>query len=59
MAFAEDVIMQYCFAHDYNSLEAPNWTPILHGPFQAVGISGNMSLQFPLVPKILNGLPQP
>ncbi|KAK5054451.1 hypothetical protein LTR84_001341 [Exophiala bonariae] len=58
MAFAEDVIMQYCFAHDYNSLDAPNWNPILHDPFRAVSISGNMSLQFPLLPKILNTLPQ-
>jgi hypothetical protein len=58
MAFAEDVIMQYCFAYDYNSLDAPNWKPILHDPFQAVSISGNMSLQFPLLPKILNTLPQ-
>ena len=58
MAFAEDVIMQYCFANDYNSLDVPNWNPILHDPFQAVSISGNLSLQFPLLPKILNTLPQ-
>lgn len=58
MALAEDVIMQYCFAHDYNSLDAPDEKPILHDPFRAVSISGNMSLQFPLMPKILNGLPQ-
>lgn len=58
MALAEDVIMQYCFAHDYNSLDAPDDKPILHDPFRAVSISGNMSLQFPLMPKILNCLPQ-
>lgn len=58
MAFAEDVIMQYCFAHDYNSLEAPGWSPILHDPFEAVCISGNMALQFPWFPKIMNALPQ-
>ncbi|RVX68772.1 hypothetical protein B0A52_07658 [Exophiala mesophila] len=58
MAFAEDVIMQYCFAHDYNALNTPEWKPILHDPFQAVSISGNMSLQFPLLPKVLNQLPQ-
>lgn len=58
MAFAEDVIMQYCFAHDYNGLETPEWKPILHDPFQAVSISGNMALQFPLFPKFLNTLPQ-
>ncbi|KIW83157.1 hypothetical protein Z517_02401 [Fonsecaea pedrosoi CBS 271.37] len=58
MALAEDVIMEYCFAHDYNSLDIPEWTPILHDPFRAVSISGNLSLQFPMVPKILNCLPQ-
>lgn len=58
MAFAEDVIMQYTFAHDYNHLETPSWNPILHDPFVAVSISGNMSLQFPWVPKFLNSLPQ-
>lgn len=58
MAFAEDVIMKYCFAHDYDALDTPDWKPILHDPFQAVSISGNMSLQFPLLPKVLNQLPQ-
>ncbi|KAF2758957.1 putative cytochrome P450 [Pseudovirgaria hyperparasitica] len=57
-AFAEDVIMNYTFAHDYDSLNKQDWKPILHDSFQAVSISGNMALQFPWIPKILNALPK-
>lgn len=59
MAFTEDVIMEYCFAHDYDHLNSPGWEVNLHGPFKAVTISGHMSLQFPWVPKLLDSLPQP
>ncbi|KAL4866207.1 hypothetical protein BDV12DRAFT_173276 [Aspergillus spectabilis] len=58
MAFSEDVIMQYCFGHDYESLCKKDWTPILHDPFAGVSITGNTALQFPLLPKIMNALPQ-
>lgn len=46
MAFAEDVIMQYCFARDYNALDTPDWTPILHDPLQAVAIIGMHPFNF-------------
>ena len=58
MAFAEDVIMQYTFAHDYDHLQTPGWNPILHDPFVAVSITGNLALQLPWLPKVLNSLPQ-
>ncbi|KAL3477617.1 cytochrome P450 [Aspergillus californicus] len=58
MAFSEDVIMRYCFGHDYDSLRKQDWAPILHDPFAAVTITGNTALQFPLVPKVMNALPQ-
>jgi hypothetical protein len=57
MAFSEDVIMQYCFGHDYKSLEKPGWKPILHDPFFGVSVTGNAALQFPILPKIMNALP--
>jgi hypothetical protein len=57
MAFSEDVIMQYCFAHDYNSLNKPDWKSILHDPFFGVSVTGNTALQFPIVPRFMNALP--
>ncbi|KAL2831417.1 cytochrome P450 [Aspergillus cavernicola] len=59
MAFSEDVIMQYCFGHDYDSLHKQDWTPILHDAFASVSIAGNTALQLPLIPKVMNALPQP
>lgn len=58
MAFSEDVIMHYCFGYDYDSLRKPGWTPVLHDAFAAVCIAGNMALQFPTIPKVMNALPQ-
>ncbi|KMU91874.1 cytochrome P450 monooxygenase [Coccidioides immitis H538.4] len=58
MALVEDIIMQYCFARDYNHLETPNWKPIFHDPLMAISMSGNAALHFPLVPKIMECLPQ-
>ncbi|BCS18374.1 cytochrome P450 [Aspergillus puulaauensis] len=57
MAFSEDIIMQYCFGHDYASLYKQDWAPILHDAFAGVSITGNMALQFPLIPKFMNTLP--
>ncbi|KAL4915704.1 cytochrome P450, partial [Aspergillus aurantiobrunneus] len=57
MAFSEDVIMQYCFGHNYASLHKQDWTPILHDAFAGVSIAGNAALQFPLLPKVMNALP--
>lgn len=57
MAFSEDIIMQYCFGHDYASLYKQDWTPILHDAFASVSVAGNMALQFPLIPKFMNALP--
>jgi cytochrome P450 len=58
MAFSEDVIMHYCFGYDYDSLRKFAWTPVLHDAFAAVCIAGNMALQFPTIPKVMNALPQ-
>ncbi|KIA76001.1 cytochrome P450 [Aspergillus ustus] len=57
-AFSEDVIMQYSFKHDYDSLSKEGWTPILHDSFVGVTIFGNTALHFPLLPKIMNALPE-
>ncbi|RDW92711.1 cytochrome P450 [Aspergillus mulundensis] len=58
MAFSEDVIMQYCFGHDYSAVGEDGWAPTLHDAFMNVTIAGNTALHFPLVPKIMNALPQ-
>ncbi|KAL2808886.1 cytochrome P450 [Aspergillus granulosus] len=57
-AFSEDVIMQYSFGHDYDSLNKEGWTPILHDSFMGVSIFGNTALHFPLLPKLMNALPE-
>ncbi|KAL3429624.1 cytochrome P450 [Aspergillus tetrazonus] len=58
LAFSEDVIMQYCFGHDYAALDKQGWAPTLHDPIVNVTIAGNTALHFPIVPKIMNVLPQ-
>ncbi|KAL4805142.1 cytochrome P450 [Aspergillus unguis] len=58
MAFSEDVIMRYCFGHDYAALSKDGFAPILHDVFVGVTMAGNAALQFPLLPKIMNALPQ-
>lgn len=59
MALAGDVIMQYCFSLNYDHLNSPNFNTTFHEPFMAVSIAGHLSLQFPIVPKILFSLPEP
>ena len=58
MALAGDVIMQYCFALNYNHLNSKDFETTFHEPFMAVSIAGHLSLQFPVVPKILFSLPE-
>ncbi|PGH12815.1 hypothetical protein AJ79_04039 [Helicocarpus griseus UAMH5409] len=58
LAMVEDIIMEYCFAFDYNHLEMPGWTPTLHDPFRAVSITGNLALHVPWLPKVMNSLPR-
>lgn len=58
MALAGDVIMQYCFSLNYDHLNSEDFKTTFHEPFMAVSISGHLSLQFPIVPKILFALPQ-
>lgn len=58
MSFSEDVIMKCCFGYDYDSLRKQDWRPILHDSFTAISIAGNTALHFPLLPKIMNALPQ-
>lgn len=58
MALAGDVIMQYCFSLNYGHLNSEGFKTTFHEPFMAVSISGHMSLQFPVVPKILFALPE-
>lgn len=58
MALAGDVIMQYCFSLNYDHLNSKDFETTFHEPFMAVSISGHLSLQFPVVPKILFALPE-
>lgn len=58
MALAGDVIMQYCFSLNYDHLNSPDFQTTFHEPFMAVSIAGHLSLQFPIVPKILFSLPE-
>jgi len=58
MALSGDVIMQYCFSLNYDHLHSEDFKTTLHEPFMAVSISGHLSLQFPIVPKILFSLPE-
>ncbi|KAL4987950.1 cytochrome P450 [Aspergillus falconensis] len=58
LAFSEDVIMQYCFGHDYAALDKQSWAPTLHDPIINVTLAGNTALHFPIIPKIMNALPQ-
>lgn len=59
MALTGDVIMQYCFSMSYDHLSSPGFKTTLHEPFMAASISGHLSLQFPIVPKLLFMLPEP
>lgn len=58
MALTGDVIMQYCFSVNYDHLHSPGFETTLHEPFMAASISGHLSLQFPIVPKLLFMLPE-
>lgn len=58
MALAGDVIMQYCFSLNYDHLNSKDFETTFHEPFMAVSIAGHLSLQFPVVPKILFSLPE-
>lgn len=58
MALAGDVIMQYCFNLNYDHLNSKDFKTTFHEPFMAVSIAGHLSLQFPIVPKILFSLPE-
>ncbi|KAJ0418717.1 cytochrome P450, partial [Aspergillus carlsbadensis] len=57
-AFSEDIIMQHCFGHDYDSLNKPGWTPILHDSFVGVSKMASTALHFPLLPKVMDALPE-
>jgi hypothetical protein len=50
--------MQYCFSVSYDHLNSPQFNTTLHEPFMAASISGHLSLQFPIVPKLLFMLPE-
>lgn len=58
MALAGDVIMQYCFSLNYDHLNSQDFKTTFHEPFMAVSIAGHLSLQFPIVPKLLFSLPE-
>jgi hypothetical protein len=57
-AFSEDIIMRYCFGHDYDSLNQQGWEPILHDSFVGVTRFSNTALHFPLLLKVMNALPE-
>lgn len=58
MAFSEDVIMQYSFGHDYAALQKDESLPVMHDPLASITHAGNAALQFPLIPKVMNAMPQ-
>ena len=58
MALAGDVMMQYCFALNYDHLNSKDFATNLHEPLMKMSIAGHLSLQFPIVPKILFSLPE-
>lgn len=58
MALGGDVIMQYCFSLNYNHLNSKDFETTFHEPFVAISAAGLLSLQFPIIPKILLSLPE-
>lgn len=56
-ALSEDMIFEYGFGISHNALDFPKFEGILHETFVAAGSAGALSLQFPIVPKIMNALP--
>lgn len=56
-ALSEDMIFEYGFGIQHNALDLPEFEGILHEVFVKAGAAGALSLQFPIVPKILNALP--
>lgn len=57
MAYSGDVMMEYCFGHNYNHLDSPDFNDNLHNAFMAASRTGHMAVQFPMIPKLMKQLP--
>ena len=55
-AFAGDVITDYCFGLDYKHLENSGFAPNLHKSFMAASAFSHVSLQFPAMHSVREGL---
>lgn len=58
MALAGDVIMQYSFSLNYDHLNSEDFQTTFYKPFMAGAVSTHLSLQFPIVPKIMFAMPE-
>jgi len=57
MALSEDMIFEYGFGICRDALDKPDFEDPLHEVFVAAGAAGALSLQFPIIPKLINSLP--
>lgn len=57
MALSEDMIFEYGFGICRDALDKPDFKDPLHEVFVQAGSAGVLSLHFPLLPKIINALP--
>lgn len=57
MALSEDMIFEYGFGICRDALDKPDFRDPLHEVFVAAGSSGVVSLHFPILPKLVNALP--
>lgn len=48
-AFGGDVIMEYCFGFCYDHLKSPEFKENFHLAFVAVGASGHLAVQWPML----------
>lgn len=58
MALAGDLVMRYCFGMDYDHLNSKDFEVTLAEPFMAACKSSPVALQFPIVPRIFETLPE-
>lgn len=56
-ALSEDMIFEYAFGIDRGALDKPDFQDPLHEVFVQAGGAGALMLQFPILPKIMNLMP--
>lgn len=57
-AFTGDVITEYAFANCSNHLDVPNFTETFHDSLMAASEAGHLALQFPIMHKLMDSLPE-